>query len=455
MSRLAIFVLCFTIVNCAEDVGWFWHVTDFHYDFSYWTDQLSCNDVVTSPGIFGDYWCDSPWLLIKDSIEGMKGIKSKVDFVLWTGDNIAHIKDENLTLEMNIDSINNITNELKRNFPGIKVYATLGNHDYLPNNQFPPTTNEIYNQIGDMWKDWIGETAQVNQFKTSAYYSLKTVHGLRILGLNTNLYYTSNKVTPNVTDPAGQFQWLDQQLAAAKTNKEKVIITAHIPPGIHTPANIVWFYKQFNDKFLEVIDKHVDSGIIVGMYYGHDHSDGFKVYYNSKDEPAFPIHSAPSVTPWRYKIPEETGDPHNPGVKLVSYNRTTGEPLNIKMYYIDLPDSNSKNKTEWKLEYDFNDVYKTKDVGAASIDDLAKRMTKDRSLIQMYYKYKDVSAGNSGKCDTDCEESILCGFKYYKMSELENCKTTFTNASARVTSTSLIIEFVVTLVTLLITLRLR
>ncbi|KAH3787791.1 hypothetical protein DPMN_165920 [Dreissena polymorpha] len=55
-----------------------------------------------------------------------------------------------------------------------------------------------------------------------AYYTVKTPHGLRIISLNTNLYYTSDKATVNVSDPADQLQWLNATLVNAKTSNERV-----------------------------------------------------------------------------------------------------------------------------------------------------------------------------------------------------------------------------------------
>ena len=66
--------------------GYFWHVTDFHWDFSYWTDELSCHGKnVSNRGPFGNYWCDSPWALVEETVKGMRRIKADVDFILWTG----------------------------------------------------------------------------------------------------------------------------------------------------------------------------------------------------------------------------------------------------------------------------------------------------------------------------------------------------------------------------------
>lgn len=65
--------------------GYFWHVTDFHWDHTYMSEDLSCNDVVETYGLYGDYWCDAPWKLVNDSVEAMKVLKPDPDFILWTG----------------------------------------------------------------------------------------------------------------------------------------------------------------------------------------------------------------------------------------------------------------------------------------------------------------------------------------------------------------------------------
>lgn len=57
---------------------------------------------------------------------------------------------------------------------------------------------------------------------TGAYYTLKTKYGIRILALNTNLYYTSDKVTTHMDDPADQFVWMEGILLQARRDHEKV-----------------------------------------------------------------------------------------------------------------------------------------------------------------------------------------------------------------------------------------
>lgn len=59
---------------------------------------------------------------------------------------------------------------------------------------------------------------------TGGFYSQKVISNpdLRIISLNTNLYYGPNVMTLNKTDPANQFEWLENTLNSSLQNKEKV-----------------------------------------------------------------------------------------------------------------------------------------------------------------------------------------------------------------------------------------
>ena len=62
-------------------------------------------------------------------------------------------------------------------------------------------------------------------FVPGGFYTVKTVHGVRIVALNTNLYYIWNKQVVNETDPSDQLQWLSQTLHDAELSQENVGIT--------------------------------------------------------------------------------------------------------------------------------------------------------------------------------------------------------------------------------------
>ncbi|XP_052225017.1 acid sphingomyelinase-like phosphodiesterase 3a [Dreissena polymorpha] len=185
-----------------------------------------------------------------------------------------------------------------------------------------------------------------------AYYTVKTPHGLRIISLNTNLYYTSDKATVNVSDPADQLQWLNATLVNAKTSNERVLITAHISPGVHTPRSILWMHEKFHTPLADILQTNAD--IIVGMFFKHDHSDGFKV------------------------LPEKT----------VEYDRTTGRPLDITQYYLDLITANQNATDNWEVEYEATKAYEKPDLTAATLAKLARRIKNPGSkAFKNYWRF--------------------------------------------------------------------
>ncbi|KAK7494039.1 hypothetical protein BaRGS_00014697 [Batillaria attramentaria] len=341
-SLSAVICVCFLValqVTSGANIGHFWHVTDFHYDHTYWSEQLSCNDDVPQPGVFGDYWCDSPWRLVTDAIEAMTHIRSDVDFLVWTGDTVAHIHDDHLSVNINMDIMQNLTTAITKAFPNKTVYATFG-----------------------------------------GYYTRLTASGLRIVALNTNLYYTSDRQTPGHPDPAGQFQWFRTTMERANSTGEKVIVIAHIPPGLHTPRGTLWFQTEFVQPFNSILTQFAHN--IVGMHFGHDHHDGFKIFYDAQ------------VTPWRYKLPGQVGVPHNPAIRLVTFDRDTGRHLDIQQYYLDLPASNKQDQAGAETTANFTLLFTT---AAAEQEGTAK------------------------VCNKTCKARILCGFKHYTMADFDAC----------------------------------
>ena len=57
----------------------------------------------------------------------------------------------------------------------------------------------------------------------------------------------------------------------------QVYIAAHVPPGTFELApSFKWFHEDLNHQFLDIIDNYND--IIVAHFYGHEHTDSFRLY---------------------------------------------------------------------------------------------------------------------------------------------------------------------------------
>ncbi|XP_062567055.1 acid sphingomyelinase-like phosphodiesterase 3b [Saccostrea cucullata] len=406
-----VLVLTITKTSICVSEGWFLHVTDFHWDNTYTSRDLSCNGVVNTHGVYGDYWCDSPFSLIDVTIKAMKNatIDKAVDFMLWTGDSILHTGDEHLSIDNNIEMLTNLTNNLQQTFPTMDVYATYGNHDYYPNGQYPPHNNEIYNRTLEHWRSWINDSTQEELFLKGAYYTLKTKYGIRILALNTNLYYTSDKITAHMDDPADQFVWMENILEHSRHLSEKVLITGHVPPGVAAEGGKPWFYQHFNTRMVHILQQYSD--IIIGLHFGHEHADTFRLFYDHSGQPTMAMYIAPSVTPWRYKNSKATGPKHNPSFRMVKYDRVSGRHLDLVQYYMDLPESNRQGKPIWKIAYTATHDMGISDISPKSMDNFATRTRNPHSQeFQNQLSWRNAKA-EVMPCDAFCHSLIFCNFK--------------------------------------------
>jgi len=530
-------------------IGYFWHVTDFHFDPTYETIRLSCSDEVSVKGKYGDYLCGSPWKLVNWSINAMGLTKNDVDFLIWTGDNVAHIPDDKTSMEINLATMKKITDELKRVFHGKTVYASLGNRDFHPHDQAPSSPNEFYRRVAEMWEPWIRSVGtgdesskNVELFKKGGYYRGYVNSKLSVMVLNTNLYYIGNKLTENIEDPAGQFAWLKTELRVARWWKRKMILVGHVPVGLLSPGLVDWFHPRHSRQLLDIMYEFSD--VISGSHFGHNHMDAFQLledtlprvcpdilkrhlsttqcigkcasladsytcihgieigktgiamsghddYHSrvnslveckkkcndasksykpdggifttlsleytysrctcSESAPgaygvgldfsgqhmlcvrnclngdsapprAVAQFTAPSVTPWKPK----SGVSHNPGIRLVKYDRETGRMLDYDQYFINLTESNDWTKRrDFTVLYTFTSAYGVPDMSPSSVRQAFARMESQQSPEAQKYCNNHVLSATDKPCTPVMRAEIFCGGLNPVLETAKDCVTKF------------------------------
>ncbi|XP_072249961.1 acid sphingomyelinase-like phosphodiesterase 3b [Leuresthes tenuis] len=426
MSPVRLFLSCLLLKEAFALSGRFWHITDLHWDPTYTlTDNpgLVCASSgkrpAASAGIFGDYVCDSPWHLINSSVYAMKRILPDPDFIVWTGDDTPHVPNEDLGEEAVINIVGNLSHLINEVFPHTKVYSALGNHDYHPKSQLPGAPNSIYDQIAEIWNKWLDPMSK-ESFKKGGYYTEKLLNraGFRMLVLNTNLYYDQNKVTQNSDDPAGQFSWLDQILTEATNNKEKVYIIGHVPPGFfEKKRNKPWFTSRFNKQYLNLIEKH--HSVIIGQFFGHHHTDSFRMFYNSEGSPISTIFLSPGVTPWETTLPGVVNGANNPGIRVFEYDTETLLVKDVVTYYLNLTYANADTE-RWEKEYRLTESFRVPDASPASMHRVLEQMATDPCYLQKYYDFNSVSYDLTD-CDSDCRADHVCAAREVDYDRYEHC----------------------------------
>ncbi|KAF7254311.1 Acid sphingomyelinase-like phosphodiesterase 3a [Varanus komodoensis] len=387
--------------------------------------------------------CDSPYQLILSALKYMKDSGQKASFMIWTGDSPPHVPVKELSTKIVIDIIGNMTSTIKSFFPDLQVFPALGNHDYWPQDQLPVSDSEVYNAVADFWKPWLTDEAVstlrkdseeallisidfsrkktmrtedmylvfflIGGFYTQTFRSNLTAQPLRIISLNTVLYYSPNHVTENMTDPANQFEWLEHVLEAAHQNKEKVYVIGHVPVGYlpfarSTPA----MRKHYNERLIHIFRRH--SSVIAGQFFGHTHRDSVMVLLDKRGKPINSVFVVPAVTPVKHLFVE---DSNNPGVRLYQYDPFSYNLLDLWQFYLNLTEANMKNESVWKLEYVMTKAYEIKDLTPESLYEMAQKFSVPHSkLFQKYYSYYFVSYDDASLfCEEECKISQLCAIQ--------------------------------------------
>ncbi|XP_047472871.1 acid sphingomyelinase-like phosphodiesterase 3b [Penaeus chinensis] len=416
-------LLLLTAVPSRAKLGTFWHVSDFHLDVNYTAGDGDVTKMCwkkaggydgAQPGTFGDYECDAPLALVESAVDAMERIHPNPDFIMWTGDDTAHVDD------------NSLTNVLKNRFPNADVLPVLGNHDYYPKNQLPPTENDLQTKVADLWKTWLAD--EYADFKSGGrYYRDIPNTSVSVLALNTLIWYKSNQVTAPETDndPAEQFKWIDDTLTELAKRKRKVYIMGHIPPGTferyqQKKEGFHWFQERFNKKYIEMVQKH--ANVIKAQFFAHHHTDSFRLFFNATDatRPVSYMLLVPGVTPWRSSLSEETGA-NNPGIRLVTYDTDTGLVKEISTYYLDLTQANNNNRADWKLEYNFTKNYQLNAINPTTLYNLTKTMKTNRTLFDRYYSANTVNLEKPEVCQEKCQRLHWCAITEVDYERFSQC----------------------------------
>lgn len=163
--------------------------------------------------------------------------------------------------------------------------------------------------------------------------------GLRLVSLNMNYCPGENfYLYINSTDPLGQLAWLLNILQESENIGEKVHIIGHIHPDS--------CLNSFSENYYRIVNRYEST--IVGQFFGHSHSDEFKVFYdlNNLTRAVGISYISGSVT---------TYSNLNPNYRIFTidgpYQNSTFQVLDHETYIMNLTEANLSLKAVWNKEY--------------------------------------------------------------------------------------------------------
>jgi sphingomyelin phosphodiesterase len=298
----------------------------------------------------GDHRCDTPFNLEASMYAAIKKLVPDAAFTIFTGDIIDHAVWN--TSEPHVETqVEHAYAKMDESL-GI-VYGTAGNHEAHPTNSFQPSSQGtesqwIYDLLAHEWSRWIDSNGTDDAYRRGSY-SVKYPHGnLRIISLNTNLWYRQNYWLyrdPMLRDPDDQLQWLVRELDGAERAGENVYIMGHMSIG---DRNALHDGSNYLDQ---IINRY--SSTIAAMFFGHTHRDEFQISYGNYSERG---HGNALVM--SYIGPSLTPSSGMPSFRVYDVDPVTFGVLDVTQYMADMrsPDFQTTGPV-WKKFYSAKEVY--------------------------------------------------------------------------------------------------
>ncbi|XP_039963693.1 uncharacterized protein LOC120776780 [Bactrocera tryoni] len=221
-------------------------------------------------------------------------------------------------------------------------------------------------------------------------------------------------------DAEKQWLWLEEELIKSRINKETVYIVGHIPPGsderlIGLQQNGRTTFTETNNKrYLELVRKY--SSIIQGQFFGHLHSDSFRIIYDDNGKPVSWMMISPSVTPRKLNVGS-----NNPAMRLYKFDTDSGQVLDYTQYFMDLQLANQVGEPNWLPEYNLTHYYALSDISAVSLHNFVDRFTSGDGTWFGKYSRANTVRYQSDSCEGVCMLNHYCAITRVDYKEFRQC----------------------------------
>ncbi|CEP59975.1 uncharacterized protein LALA0_S01e00188g [Lachancea lanzarotensis] len=403
------------------------------------------NQSIWSPATtFGSYTCDAPEILVNSTLNSIAKFcednSIQFDFAIFTGDMVDHDELALTSFDLTVQSEEIAFRDIKDKLGDVAVYSVMGNHDSFPYGELAQENHGFLNYfsynaelMADLWEDfgWLGPEESQYARKHYTGFSVETPRGLKIISLNSNVWYQKNHYAywnASQPDTFGQMEFLIEELVESESKNQRVWIIAHIPfsqEALPLPAKM----------FAEVVERF-SPYTIANIFFGHTHKDQFEILYSVPGTDGKTVENAvafawisQAVTPWIN---------NNPSWRYYTIDAKTFSVMNAYNYYTKLNETFTNNGDEplWEFEYSSREGYnidwpEIAPLNATYWHKVATRINESVEYNQMYENF----AMRFSPFVPDCSKSSSCDLNYcyltsFTVDEYDDCVAQIPTASS-------------------------
>ncbi|TFK41947.1 Metallo-dependent phosphatase-like protein [Crucibulum laeve] len=441
------------------------HISDVHLDPRYATgaegncttgtccrtnafNTQSPNATLSPAPRFGTFHCDSPMALVMSALQAIPALTGTKGngfaWTLYTGDLVSHDPESQLSRQY-VEYTEALMYDLFKKMLGSgPVYAALGNHDSY--NQAQDTPHSIggglaeqfswnYDHVASLWQHekWLPQAAVDLARAHYSAYMVKRIDGLRVISLNTNLWYRANYFNYiNMTNPdvSGMLRFLTDELQDAEDAGDRVWIMGHVLSGwdgtnpLRNPTNL----------FYQIVDRF-SPHVIANIFFGHTHEDQLSIFYannattRNADTAGAVAWIGPSITPLTNL---------NSGFRVYEVDSATFEVMDAHTWKSDVStfpalDSQIQVGPSYAYEYSTRATYGGNVTSWGANDPLnatwwhhvTEAMEADPSLVTTFNTFQGKSSVQTKPCTGDCITAKICYIRSGSASIGQNCQQGF------------------------------
>ncbi|KAK8866189.1 hypothetical protein IAR55_001340 [Kwoniella newhampshirensis] len=406
------------------------HMSDFHVDPRYATgSEANCNSGLCcrrgnpvaslpegfTPSVpaprFGYFRCDTPWALGAAAVQAIPVLTGTEGYDQF-----------NMTI---FTALYDLWKETLN--PTSPLYAAIGNHDSYqqafdsPNTLHGKLKKEFswnYDHLAKLWQKegWIDHHAAGLARKHYGAYSIQHAPTLKIITLNTDLWYRANifaYINSTQSDNFGFLKFLADELQQCEDSGSRAYVVGHVLSGWDGTNPL----PGPTDIFYQIVDRY--SHVIAGLFWGHTHEDQNMIYYanngtNISAETAQNVGwIAPSITPLTNL---------NSGFRLYEVDAETWDILDAHTWYSNVStfaelDSQIDVGATYSYEYNTRQAYGGKitwpenaPLNATWWHKVTEQMGSDNgALVNLYNAHQGKQTTVGAKCTSAaCIDAKIC-----------------------------------------------
>ncbi|KAI5116890.1 hypothetical protein M0805_004635 [Coniferiporia weirii] len=425
------------------------HISDFHLDPRYATGaeanctsglccrvgngaaSASANETLVPAPRYGAFLCDSPYALVLSALEAIPALTGTQNtgfaWTMYTGDLVAHDQDNQLS-HAYMEYAETVVFDLIRRMLGAgPTYVALGNHDSVGVSEDAPHSlggaladqfSWNYDHVAGLWahEQWLPETAVKLARAHYGAYMVRRHDGLRVITLNTNLWYKANwfnYINMTSSDPSGMLRFLTDELQDAEDAGERVWIMGHVLSGwdgtnpLQNPSNL----------FYQIVDRF-SPHVIANIFWGHTHEDELSIFYANNGT----VMSADTALAVSWIGPSVTPNANlNSGFRVYEVDSATFEILDAHTWYSDVAaypvlDGQTAFGPTYQYEYSTREAYGGNVTEWGADDPLnatwwhrvTEAMEADSSLVRTFHTHQGKSSSRTAACSDACVAAKIC-----------------------------------------------